>query len=248
MRRQGFTLIELLVVIAIIAILAAILFPVFARAREKARANNCLSNVKQIMLGALMYASDYDEYVPYSIRTWFAQPSWRTAVYPYVKNIQIFQCPSRPNAGIASGGGTEYAPGTTTQFPRSYGINADTGYEGISPSGILTSFGGPWYNGGPQPMGAMAKPAETLLFTETWNDYFPYIGQGAGQACNNIAATHSGVGNYGFCDGHAKAMKPTQTGMTGGQNMWSIEDDLTTNNYGLLQPTLQAAEVCVNNQ
>ncbi len=247
MRTKGFTLIELLVVIAIIAILAAILFPVFARAREKARQNSCLSNVKQLTLGVIMYANDYDEYMPYSISSWFSAPSWRSAIYPYVKNLQIFQCPSRPNAGIAAGGGVEYVPGSTAQFPRSYGINADTGYEGISPSGILSSFGGPWYNGGPQCMAAMAVPAETLILGETWNDYFPYIGQGAGEACNNIAASHSGVGNYGFVDGHAKAMKPTATII--GQNMWSIENDNpTTDNYGILIPTMQAAEACVSNQ
>jgi len=99
---------------------------------------------------------------------------------------------------------------------------------------------------GPQCMASIAKPAETLVLGETWNDYFPYIGAGAGDACYNIAATHSGVGNYGFCDGHAKAMKPTATII--GQNMWSIQDDdPTTNNHGLLIPVMQAAEACTSN-
>jgi prepilin-type N-terminal cleavage/methylation domain-containing protein/prepilin-type processing-associated H-X9-DG protein len=101
--RGGFTLIELLVVIAIIAILAAILFPVFARARAKAQQNNCLSNVKELVLSMLMYSADYDQ-------EWFTydaaqsarivanaaneQLGWACAIFPYVKNSQIFICPS----------------------------------------------------------------------------------------------------------------------------------------------------------
>jgi prepilin-type N-terminal cleavage/methylation domain-containing protein/prepilin-type processing-associated H-X9-DG protein len=101
-RRNGFTLIELLVVIAIIAILAAILFPVFAQARESARATSCLSNTKQIALGQLMYSQDYDETIipwcvinrglyPIGIQI---QAAWTTTIQPYLKNQQIFFCPS----------------------------------------------------------------------------------------------------------------------------------------------------------
>src|SRR5688500_12259006 len=100
-KRTGFTLIELLVVIAIIAILAAILFPVFAQAREKARQSGCLSNLKQIGTGIMMYTQDYDEAYPCN---WFGGlwPStpdgkaykWMDAIYPYVKNEQVFSCPS----------------------------------------------------------------------------------------------------------------------------------------------------------
>jgi prepilin-type N-terminal cleavage/methylation domain-containing protein/prepilin-type processing-associated H-X9-DG protein len=95
--RRGFTLIELLVVIAIIAILAAILFPVFARAREKARQTSCLSNEKQLALAALMYRTDYDGRI-----FWWYQWSgnnvyfWWEMMQPYVKNGQIFFCPSAP--------------------------------------------------------------------------------------------------------------------------------------------------------
>ena len=98
--RKGFTLIELLVVIAIIAILAAILFPVFARAREKARQTSCLSNLKQLGLAFAMYIQDYDERWP--IMYWDSSNScwqpqgiyWGGEIAPYVKNSQIFICPS----------------------------------------------------------------------------------------------------------------------------------------------------------
>src|SRR5579862_2560238 len=110
--RRGFTLIELLVVIAIIAILAAILFPVFAQAREKARAISCLSNVKQIDLGWQMYMQDYDEewifrpghtpsasgFCDWKYICGYNVPSqdWQDLIQPYIKNYAIFDCPSAP--------------------------------------------------------------------------------------------------------------------------------------------------------
>lgn len=97
-KKTGFTLIELLVVIAIIAILAAILFPVFARARENARRASCQSNLKQIGLGFMQYTQDYDERYPMYISliggTTFRPYGWADSIQPYVKSIQIFQCPS----------------------------------------------------------------------------------------------------------------------------------------------------------
>jgi len=111
-KRAGFTLIELLVVIAIIAILAAILFPVFAQAREKARQATCLSNVKQIMLGVKMYAQDYDEQ---SLNYVWAGPvagdyaTYMELINPYVKNQGIFQCPSGPRGIVAGWPGTRLA-------------------------------------------------------------------------------------------------------------------------------------------
>lgn len=89
---QGFTLIELLVVIAIIAILAAILFPVFSRARENARRTSCLSNVKQIGLGMMQYMQDYDEKtLAVDEDTGY---TWFVPLQPYVKSTQLFRCPS----------------------------------------------------------------------------------------------------------------------------------------------------------
>lgn len=105
LRRRGFTLIELLVVIAIIAILAAILFPVFAKAREAARATSCRSNLKQLGSSLAMYAQDYDETVATSFM--YYSPSdnlvwWPDLVRPYVKNEQVYLCPSVPSQRLAS--------------------------------------------------------------------------------------------------------------------------------------------------
>lgn len=110
MRRRGFTLIELLVVIAIIAILAAILFPVFAKAREKARQSSCVSNLKQVGLGILQYVQDYDEIMPRTQpalgapMSFYAFPGtgatggslWGNSIQSYIKNSQIYACPSLP--------------------------------------------------------------------------------------------------------------------------------------------------------
>src|SRR5436305_7895257 len=101
MKQRAFTLIELLVVIAIIAILAPILFPVFAQAREKARQSACLSNLNQIGTALMMYTQDYDEAFPCNWygSLWPTTPNgkaykWMDAVFPYVKNEQVFTCPS----------------------------------------------------------------------------------------------------------------------------------------------------------
>jgi prepilin-type N-terminal cleavage/methylation domain-containing protein len=117
-RSRAFTLIELLVVIAIIAILAAILFPVFSRAREKARQISCLSNLKQMGLAFFMYNADYDE-------TYVTNPQWKTKLQPYIRNTQINVCPSRKslpwyygqgyNCGIPPGRGTYVVAGFVGQ-------------------------------------------------------------------------------------------------------------------------------------
>ncbi len=126
MKRRGFTLIELLVVIAIIAILAAILFPVFARAREKARQSSCTSNVKQIMTAILMYCQDFDDRFPLTYiepRAMWTTPNgtdttgdmpWMIVLDPYLKNTQIFACPSSSLAAWDGGPATVYV---------SYGYN-----------------------------------------------------------------------------------------------------------------------------
>jgi len=103
--KHAFTLIELLVVIAIIAILAAILFPVFARARENARRTACLSNLKQMGLAVMMYAQDYDEAYPQHRQSGGATTLyWQNIIQPYVKTTQIFQCPSTTRTSTVDGG------------------------------------------------------------------------------------------------------------------------------------------------
>jgi prepilin-type N-terminal cleavage/methylation domain-containing protein/prepilin-type processing-associated H-X9-DG protein len=107
--KRGFTLIELLVVIAIIAILASILFPVFAQAREKARQISCLSNTKQMGLALLQYVQDYDEMMPLG-RAYADDPlyqqhlgqGWAAQSQPYLKNTQVFRCPSDPTNNVAA--------------------------------------------------------------------------------------------------------------------------------------------------
>ncbi|BDI33618.1 hypothetical protein CCAX7_56690 [Capsulimonas corticalis] len=116
---KGFTLIELLVVIAIIAILAAILFPVFAKAREKARQISCLSNEKQLGLGLLQYNQDYDETFPCGVAYDLSLGSgWAGAIYPYVKSAGVYHCPDDPTSQQVVGG--------VTLYPISFALNVIT--------------------------------------------------------------------------------------------------------------------------
>ena len=136
-QRRGFTLIELLVVIAIIAILAAILFPVFAKARERARSTACSNNMKQCGTAALTYTQDYDEVYPFNYHyTNGAVPLywWEDDIQPYVKNWNAFQCPSRsPHVPYTYGRGplqtnpliSEYKMPTVQNWPA--GIPASGG-------------------------------------------------------------------------------------------------------------------------
>lgn len=135
-RKKGFTLIELLVVIAIISILAAILFPVFARARENARRSSCMSNMKQMGLGFMMYTQDYDERMPNYYNALgvgnFIFPSgavsnsvndpWYIMIYPYIKNWQIYNDPSAGSEPQYTGRYTTYdsSGNTSTFFAYSY--------------------------------------------------------------------------------------------------------------------------------
>jgi prepilin-type N-terminal cleavage/methylation domain-containing protein/prepilin-type processing-associated H-X9-DG protein len=177
MRRRGFTLIELLVVIAIIAILAAILFPVFAKAREKARQTSCLSNVKQIMLGVLQYAQDNDETLPPgAIPKWVGlQVKWYDTLEPYLKNSQILTCPSKSGS---LGYGWNY---------QEFGY-----YEESHGTGWCTT------------LGAIEAPAETILLgdsgdTVATDNHYLYRRTDA-----SLPKRHNEGGNMGFCDGHAK--------------------------------------------
>lgn len=208
MRRRGFTLIELLVVIAIIAILAAILFPVFARAREKARQTSCLSNIKQLTLACLMYAQDYDEMIPagrVQHVTATCNPNneafWQHVIMPYVKNNQQFTCPSTgPIRTTCSSHFLTWAD--QMAVPNSYGINCRFGTAGgIMPINVY-------------------HPAVTFYICDYlnagggWSRLFvaPY-----GSCGSYYREAHNGGLNIGHVDGHAKwyssnrAFAPTRT-------------------------------------
>lgn len=170
---SGFTLIELLVVIAIIAILAAILFPVFARAREKARQTACLSGEKQMGLGFLQYEQDFDETMPmgnYGTNS-ASSPKWMDMIYPYVKSVQVFNCPDNINLSldflpcVATAAGN--CPNRTGFRYGTFGANGSY-YNGRSfTGGPFVPMHGPLG----QPEAKIPGPATTILLSEiVYND------------------------------------------------------------------------------
>ncbi len=212
-RSRGFTLIELLVVIAIIAILAAILFPVFSRAREKARQTSCLSNLKQIGIGWMMYASDYDEMVmPVEIPSsgnvkYYWWTAYNTAsetrnpeggiLFPYMRNDKISVCPSFRNDLRTSVGLTGYA------YNHSYLSPMD--YSGWPVVEVTTAS-----------LASIQSPSETVTFADGARISFMDMKTLEGNtyldppsaAYPSFHGRHNGVGNIAFADGHAKADTP----------------------------------------
>ncbi len=179
--RRGFTLIELLVVIAIIAILAAILFPVFARAREKARQASCMSNLKQMGLSFFMYISDYDEMFP-------VNPEWKTRLQPYIRTTEINRCPSRKHLPWYYGQG--YNIGCFGAFgPYVAGVPGRSEAEIQNPSNKIVIAEWDRCNSGP-PVG-------------------PYgLFMGGATSWWAVCRVHNGGSNLLFCDGHVKWMRP----------------------------------------
>jgi prepilin-type N-terminal cleavage/methylation domain-containing protein/prepilin-type processing-associated H-X9-DG protein len=212
-KTQGFTLIELLVVIAIISILAAILFPVFARARENARRTSCMSNLKQIGLGFMQYVQDYDErypmmaYVPAVFRTDKAFPSgnfsakyngtiqgniqtWMDITFPYTKSIQLYYCPSARATGMEGYPHYGYSGAISGRNKVAYGAFA--GVTGDAPINIAE----------------IRRPSEVYMLLDYNRDYYyANPGEFRSTALSANPATvipHLEGGNIAYADGHVK--------------------------------------------
>ena len=249
--RKAFTLIELLVVIAIIAILAAILFPVFGRARENARRSSCQSNLKQIALAVAQYTSDYDgrfplNYVNAINSAAAVQPSvigWADAIQPYLKSTQIFQCPSDPLAGSSD----PRADGPVTVFtektPDEDGKNSyvDYGYN----LGLARANGG-CTSANAACTAANTTPANTIGIQESQLEYSsltlmfleftPNNARNAnrGGSSTGLADTagiqwarHLNGANYAFTDGHVKWFRGNETG-TRSPKIYAVNADFST--------------------
>jgi len=220
--RTGFTLIELLVVIAIIAILAAILFPVFAKAREKARQSSCQSNLKQLMTAWKMYDSDYDGQFTHHMfgNTGLAGTYWW--FYPlaaYIKNVQIFQCPSDAPHNFQNRITDECSYGMNWLYCNGRYISSSSGSWNWTPAKPS-----PWKVGGCEEN--IVDPADTICITDCIGytvdsagnrNYFPYVndaqsGGGTTYASywNNVADRHNDGVNCGYVDGHVKWGKKAQ--------------------------------------
>jgi prepilin-type N-terminal cleavage/methylation domain-containing protein/prepilin-type processing-associated H-X9-DG protein len=223
LNRCGFTLIELLVVIAIIAILAAILFPVFAQARAKARQTACLSNLKQIGLGVMMYAQDYDEVLPgndpdngyaaghnqnlgwnapYNAAVPQTRRNWAREIQPYIKNFGIYVCPSAtPRSGF-NGGNPPFNECNKAQFPQcqdtSYALNGITDSRALAviptPADIIYLREFSIYS-----RTAQSRPRRSSATATTFQEF------------NHILYDfiHNEGSNLLYCDGHAKWAKKT---------------------------------------
>jgi prepilin-type N-terminal cleavage/methylation domain-containing protein/prepilin-type processing-associated H-X9-DG protein len=193
-RVKGFTLIELLVVIAIIAILAAILFPVFAQARENARKTSCLNNCKQMGTAIQMYIQDWDGWYPLA---WFSfgENGFDVALFPYIKNKQVYACPSNP-VTESNWPGYVYGP-----IPRSYALNGDLTARTVRGlrAGVSESM--------------VENPASTILITEIRDTRksskigpeHEIFNANKNDVCSRIPFNiHMGGSNYVFADSHAK--------------------------------------------
>jgi len=220
MRRRGFTLIELLVVIAIIAILAAILFPVFAKARERARQTSCVSNLRQLSVAFLSYAQDYDEQFPLvwngSHYIWVTCPpeartpvnplrarNWGSSIQPELKNFNVYTCPSAVTRNLNA------TPVVGQKFGISYTFND---FLNGMPMGMVTSPTKTflvWEGTGrfPNFNYAITQPSTTSGTAGVW--YTPWLSAGYASAMFGADGQdlHNGGCNKAHVDGHAKWTK-----------------------------------------
>jgi prepilin-type N-terminal cleavage/methylation domain-containing protein/prepilin-type processing-associated H-X9-DG protein len=211
---KGFTLIELLVVIAIIAILASVLFPVFARARENARRSSCSSNLKQMGLAFAQYTQDYDEKYPLLFLCYDGPCNdyeyWPTLIQPYVKSKQLFVCPS-DTAPITL---TRPAPVGTIQVSYSTNSTYDTPGMQVPP---LSN-----YVYGPCSLASIEEVTTTILALDatTANRFeINTVSRTDFGVDSQVAKRHLDGSNFLFCDGHVKWLK--QTNIT----QWSTKAD-----------------------
>lgn len=201
----GFTLVELLVVIAIIAILAAIILAVFPRTRGMAQRAACMSNARQLVAAARMYADDHDRRLVPALTRGAPPPSrgytWCVTLQPYIENEQILVCPR------------DDEPATTTDctcLPHSYGVNYRLTYN--------TAFG--WSTGAlTSKLTNVPNHSQTILFFEMDGSVAQMGASYPQHRLSRVAARHDGQAVFGFLDGHAKPLKPEQT-VTAGLNMW----------------------------
>ncbi len=214
-RQQGFTLIELLVVIAIISLLASILFPVFARARENARRSSCQSNLKQLCLGMMQYVQDYDETYPYSKSSGSYVSGaryWNREIMPYVKNIQVFICPS---SQAPTGNAANPATATWVEMGVRYGMNHSFGTEDTSSFPI------------PVIAASIRRPAELILLIDTVEGVSSWPPFYTSYTTANVEARHFDGANIAYADGHVKWHKesfykkmPSEANYTRIQHLW----------------------------
>jgi prepilin-type N-terminal cleavage/methylation domain-containing protein/prepilin-type processing-associated H-X9-DG protein len=257
--RRGFTLIELLVVVAIIAILAAILFPVFGRARENARRSSCQSNVKQMGLALLQYAGDYDDNMPRWQVGGTNPISWRGLIQPYTKSTQVTVCPSAQSR-VVGGTASAAAPAGTDYygFPISYNANfiPGDGYGAPDFERGWGAFATDSATSANLPMSMFEAPAETIAVVEAERTRRAVIRISGSNACDSdtsengrcLWSGHLGTANYLFVDGHVKALRPMQTIRE--RNMWyrmgSIPALTPANNRDNVANSLRALEARFN--